>query len=77
MKLKDKLGNQIEIYQARNGSVQLLFGHNSIALEVWQIDALGIDCHLRDIDDFDEEKYHAFYKIISRPLTTNQQFSQN
>lgn len=62
MKLKDKLGNQIEIYQAENGSIQLLFGHNSIALSSWQIDALRIDTCLMDIDDFDNEKYREFYK---------------
>lgn len=62
MKLKDKIGNQVEIYQARDGSVQLLFGHNSIALDTWQIEALGIDGHFRDIDDFDDERYQEFYK---------------
>lgn len=58
MILKDELGNQIDVYQDKSGAIQLLFGKNSIKLELWQVKALlgssVYDCEDFDVDDFKE-----------------------
>lgn len=68
MKIKDKFGNQIEIYQARNGAIQLLFGHNSVKLDKWQIEKLKIDSHLRDLENWSEENYKECYGSLAPNL---------
>lgn len=62
MKLKDKFKNQIEIYQDKTGAIQLLFGTNSIRLELWQVEAI-IGSNAYDIEDFDIDLYKTAYKL--------------
>lgn len=67
MKLKDKLGNQIEVYQDKSGAIQLLFGHNSIRLQDWQVEAL-IGSNVYDIEDFNKDDYEKAYCEQDAPL---------
>jgi len=48
-----------KIYQARNGSIQLLMGNRNIELSKEQIDKLSIS--LYDLIDFDDCDYNNYY----------------
>ena len=63
MKIKDKYGNQLELYQARSGQVYIAFGEKGIPLNFINIINGGLETHLRDIEDFNELKYKEFYHI--------------
>ena len=62
MILKDKYANQIQVYQDKTGSIQLLFGNNSIRLDLWQVEKL-VGGYLYDIDDFDKDLFLKAYLI--------------
>ena len=66
MILKDKLGNQIDFYQDKSGAIQLLFGKNSIRLELWQVEAL-LGSNVYDCEDFDIDDYKKVYDIKPLP----------
>ena len=59
MIFKDKIGNQITIYQAKSGGIYLLFGRIAIQLEFGQLHKLGLD--LYSIEDFDKDLYNKHY----------------
>lgn len=58
MKIKN-----VEMYQAKNGSIQLLLDRcNNFALSIEQITLLG-DGLLVDIEDFNIDDYINFYQL--------------
>jgi hypothetical protein len=61
VKLKDKYKNCIEIFQARNGSIHLLFANSNIELNKKQVEAL-VGSNVYDIENFDQKLYLKFYK---------------
>ncbi len=48
-----------KIYQAKNGSIQLIMGNRNITLAGSQVDRLKID--LYDLEDFDQDIYLKYY----------------
>ena len=55
MKIKN-----VELYQAKNGSIQLLLGNKNFTLLKEQIDIIG-DSILWDIENFDLIDYKKYY----------------
>lgn len=47
------------IYQAKNGSIQLCMGHINVPLTKEQVDKLPINPYA--LNDFDQEKYNEYY----------------
>lgn len=58
MKIKDKYGSRITLYQAKSGEVILAFGEQAIGLTKEQAEAL---CSPYDLEDFDFRNYRDFY----------------
>lgn len=48
------------VYQARNGSIQLVMGNNYITLCQEQVESLSIN--LCQLDNFNNDSYNEFYK---------------
>lgn len=58
MQLKDKFGNRITLYQARNGAIMLQFGDSALELTREQSEQLA---NPYDIEDFDLTSYQQHY----------------
>jgi len=53
------------IYQAKNGSIQLLMGNRNVELSQEQVLKLGIDVY--SLIDFEYDDYKAHYNITHSP----------
>ena len=56
-----KSGTTLNVYQARNGSIQLLLGTINWTLTLPQV--LTIESELYNIEDFDIVSYNNYYNI--------------
>lgn len=63
MNIEDKMGNKITLFQAKNGSIQMVFGDKSVDLKLTQIEKLFLDSRLYDIEDFNIDDYKKYYNF--------------
>lgn len=57
-----KCKGYFKIYQAKNGSIQLIMGNCNTTLSSQQI--LDLDISLYDLIDYDHDRFLEFYKLV-------------
>ncbi len=50
------------VYQARNGSIQMMMGKSNVALPLEVINGLNIN--VVELQDFDMDAYEIYYKLV-------------